>query len=329
MIAQAEPSNEKKLEDMSLNKKGELQLSLDQAEIDLKSALENSFDTPQAMSVIYGLIRAANTYIITHKASADIQDLEKVARWVTKIVGVFGLDANATPPYNGLGWAASPTKGVSDPKKSIVPYSSVYTRVTAAIKSLQIQSEALDKLLQANVDDEFETLVSTGSNDIETISMPYLRATSRLRDELRRIAPSSPSKKKILELCDQIRDQDLTDLGVYLDDRSEGQPSLIKFVPREELLAQREEKAAKVREEVARKEAARLAREKVEAEKKEKAKLSPVEMFKSDEKYSEWDSEGIPTKTKEGGELPKSALKKLRKDWERQKKLHEEYNKSN
>lgn len=45
-------------------------------------------------------------------------------------------------------------------------------------------------------------------------------------------------------------------------------------------------------------------------------------MFRTEE-YSEWDQEGLPLKDKEGVELTKSRTKKLKKDWERQKKLHE------
>jgi len=35
----------------------------------------------------------------------------------------------------------------------------------------------------------------------------------------------------------------------------------------------------------------------------------------------------MPTKTKEGEDVPKSQLKKLKKDWDRQKKLFDEYQK--
>jgi cysteinyl-tRNA synthetase len=53
--------------------------------------------------------------------------------------------------------------------------------------------------------------------------------------------------------------------------------------------------------------------------------VSPQEMFKSDAKYQAWDAEGLPTKLADGSEVPKSQLKKLKKDWDRQKKLHDEY----
>jgi cysteinyl-tRNA synthetase len=70
---------------------------------------------------------------------------------------------------------------------------------------------------------------------------------------------------------------------------------------------------------------ARKAREKAEEEKWAKAKIPAQEMFKSDGKYQEWDAEGLPTKLADGSEVPKSQVKKLKKEWEKQKKLHEEY----
>ena len=48
-------------------------------------------------------------------------------------------------------------------------------------------------------------------------------------------------------------------------------------------------------------------------------------MYKADERFSEWDADGLPTKTKEGEDVPKSTGKKLKKDWDRQKKLWEAY----
>jgi cysteinyl-tRNA synthetase len=47
-----------------------------------------------------------------------------------------------------------------------------------------------------------------------------------------------------------------------------------------------------------------------------------LEMFRTSE-FSAWDADGLPTADAEGKEVAKSRSKKLRKDWERQKKLHE------
>lgn len=60
------------------------------------------------------------------------------------------------------------------------------------------------------------------------------------------------------------------------------------------------------------------------AEKMARMTLDPKEMFKSQtDLYSQFDEEGIPTHDAQGEKVSKSAYKKLRKDWEKQKKLFE------
>ena len=60
------------------------------------------------------------------------------------------------------------------------------------------------------------------------------------------------------------------------------------------------------------------------AEKMAKMSIAPEEMFKSQtDLYSAFDADGVPTHDKEGKELSKSAYKKLKKEWEKQKKLYE------
>lgn len=301
-----------------------LQSTLENAQAEMTSALSDSFDTPKAMRVLYKLISDVNIHINEHRSDLDIRGVETTARWVTKMVGIFGLDANAKAPYDGLGWAASVSNSNLSPQEIVQPYGQVHQKVKAEVERLGLHSDALDQLLATDVDSQFSSLVSAGTTDPEALALPYLRAVSRTRDEIRKLAATSPSKKEILVLSDQIRDTDLTDLGVYLDDRSEGQAALIKFVPKEELLAAKAEKARKEEEKLKVKEAARIAREKQEAEKAEKAKVSHLDMFKED-RFSAWDADGLPTKTKDGEDVPKSALKKMKKDWDRQKKVHEEW----
>ncbi|KAI2641569.1 tRNA synthetases class I (C) catalytic domain-containing protein [Hypomontagnella submonticulosa] len=304
-----------------------LRADLEQAKKDVEEAFTNSFDTPQVMRAIAEVIRKANVHINAHKSDMDYSAVEAVARWVTKIVGILGLDANARPPYEGIGWASAAAAANLDPSTAVQPYKAAYTTFYSDVKALQLPaSDIIADLLSQSPDPEFESLASTGTRDPEQLALPYLRAVARLRDELRKLAPTASPKVKnsILALSDRVRDFDLTNLGVYLDDRPD-QPSLIKFVPAAELIAAREEKAAKEAEKARAKEEARRAREKAEEEKWEKAKVAPEDMYKSDERYSEWDAEGMPTKMKDGSDVPKSQLKKLKKDWDRQKKAHSEY----
>lgn len=305
-----------------------LNAALKKAKEDMSIALCNSFDTPQALKVIDELIGKANIHMSpTLNEGLDLLGLEAIGRWITKMVGIFGLDANATAPYAGLGW----TRNVSDaslmPEQIVAPYADLHKKVKLQVVGLSLRSEVLDKLLAADVDSEFQSRLASGVTDPDALAVPYIRSVSQIRDEIRKIAPTSRYKSDILALSDQIRDYDLTNLGVYLDDAGakSAQGAFIKFVPVAELLAQREEKAIKENERLAQKETAKLAREKEEAEKAEKAKIPPTEMFLQDARYSAWNENGLPTTMADGKEVAKSALKKLTKEWEKQKKVHEEW----
>ena len=127
--------------------------------------------------------------------------------------------------------------------------------------------------------------------------------------------------KDVRSLTDELRDVHLFDRGVYLEDR-DNQPALIRPVTRE-LKQARQEKERKALE----KQRAKEEREKEAAAKAEKGRVSHKDMFRKEE-YSRWDDDGIPTHEMSGEEVTKSKRKKLQKDWERQKKLHEAFLKS-
>jgi len=61
------------------------------------------------------------------------------------------------------------------------------------------------------------------------------------------------------------------------------------------------------------------------AEKERLQKIHPRDFFKSErgEEFSAYDDQGMPTHDKAGAALTKSAIKKLQKDAEKQKKLHD------
>nr|KAJ3422186.1 hypothetical protein HK105_000825 [Polyrhizophydium stewartii] len=162
----------------------------------------------------------------------------------------------------------------------------------------------------------------TGQN-LEEAVMPYLRALSTFRDTVRELAQSKADPKEFLALCDRLRDEDLADLGVLLEDK-EGGKALVKLVDRETILRQRQEKIAKEQERAREKEERLRALAQKKAERLEKGRMPPSEMFRTDE-FSEWDAQGIPTKDKEGNDVAKSRRKKLEKEYAAQKKLHDEF----
>lgn len=65
------------------------------------------------------------------------------------------------------------------------------------------------------------------------------------------------------------------------------------------------------------------------AEKKARMNIPAEEFFRRQtDLYSAWDPEGVPTHDAAGEKLSKSAYKKLKKDWEKQKQLYESSNKA-
>ncbi|VEU22695.1 DEKNAAC103730 [Brettanomyces naardenensis] len=165
------------------------------------------------------------------------------------------------------------------------------------------------------------------SGSTSDIAMPYVRVLAQFRDLVRQTAIDKGDYKILLEASDRVRDKDLLALNVALDDRSQGQSSLIKFVSekeKQELIQQQEEKEKQQEEKRQKKLLQKKQNEEKEKARLEIAKIDPKEMFRTAE-YSEWDEDGIPTKDKEGEELSKSARKKLTKQWKQQEKLHEKF----
>uniref|UniRef100_A0A669DTP2 Cysteine--tRNA ligase, cytoplasmic n=1 Tax=Oreochromis niloticus TaxID=8128 RepID=A0A669DTP2_ORENI len=162
------------------------------------------------------------------------------------------------------------------------------------------------------------------SVDLESTVMPYLTVLSDFREHVRKIAREQ-KVTELLQLCDVVRDDMLPELGVRLEDH-EGLPTVVKLVDKETLLKEREEKK-RVREDII------THRVKIfmflllfQMAKLAKMKIPASEMFRSEtDKYSKFDETGFPTHDVEGKELSKGQAKKLRKLYETQEKLHNEY----
>lgn len=165
-----------------------------------------------------------------------------------------------------------------------------------------------------------------GAGNKEETLMPYLSALADFRKVVRESARDVKATA-ILQLCDELRDEILPNLGVRLEDK-EGY-SVVKLVDRETLIRERDEK--KRRED--QKKADQLAKLEVqrqkEKEKLEQMKINPLDMFKTQtDKYSAFDDEGLPTLDHEGKEVSKGQQKKLKKLQQQQEVKYAEYLKS-
>ncbi|TIC56762.1 hypothetical protein E3Q04_00754 [Wallemia mellicola] len=167
---------------------------------------------------------------------------------------------------------------------------------------------------------------ASGGDKEETI-MPYVKVLSGFRDKVRQISIDKPENAltEILKLCDKIRDEECVDLGIALDDQTNGKNALVKLVNPDQLKAVKEEKEKQIALKAAR---SKLAKEQAEAKRIEKLKkgsVKPEEMFKNSTEFSQFDDQGIPTHNKDGQELAKKRRKNLIKEFESQTKLYKEY----
>ena len=281
--------------------------SFELAKEKVHSALADSFDTPTAVRTISTLItdyNSANRTELSDNVSFD------VARWITKMVRIFGLDGSADPNDGTIGWS-----GVDIPSEA--------KEFVYAVS--RERDEIRQHAIAGNLTDELLTSILSRDNPSKNqvaISIPYAEVLSTFQDNVKSLAEKKAPTKDFLDLCDRLRDLDLWNLGIYLEDR-ENAPAMVRPVDAE-LRSAREQKDAITRQ----KREAKEKREKDEAEKKlkliEQAKISHKDMFKTTE-FSSWNEDGLPTKDAAGADVPKSRTKKLLKEWEKQKKLHEEY----
>ncbi|KZT10897.1 uncharacterized protein LAESUDRAFT_721290 [Laetiporus sulphureus 93-53] len=169
-----------------------------------------------------------------------------------------------------------------------------------------------------------------GSINREEVLMPYLRTLSSFRDGVRRLAISKgdAAMKDILALSDKLRDADLVPLGVALDDQENGK-ALVKLVSPAELVKARDEKRAQAEAKAARQAAAAEAERQKRLQKLEKGRVPPQEIFKPpnvpEGTYGSWDEDGIPLMDGQGEKLSKNQTKKVQKEWQQQKKLHDDF----
>lgn len=172
---------------------------------------------------------------------------------------------------------------------------------------------------------------------------------SKFRDAVRK---AGRGNAEVLALCDKLRDEDLVELGVALDDQPgtyfatfnspvelrlvKDGTALVKLVPREDLLQARREKQAAAEAKAAKAEekkllAAEQARKKEAdaARELELGRTPPKEYFRlQTDKFSAFDDDGFPTADLEGQPLAKSAQKRHKKELDVQIKRHEKFLKS-
>ena len=280
----------------------------------VQEALLKSFGTKEAMYAISSLI---NTYNSADKKPFTMGDHQEPGIFVTQMVNIFGLNGAATKDdaLKMIGWS-----GLQLPSEA-----EIYVRPL---------SGARDKLRQAAIaksitPDKVKEIVSTlpvpeGAINGRPQRPSYARALSDFRGNVLAAAQPDDSvdiNKQVLGLCDKVRDVDLWQLDIYLEDQENG-PARVRPVT-EGLRAARREKEDRVKL----KEEAKRKRDEEARERLMKGRLSPFDMFKPPitNEYNAWDDQGFPTLMKDGAPLAAARVKKLKKEQQIQAKAHEKY----
>ena len=258
---------------------------LESTKVKVHEALMDDFDTPRAIASLMELVRECNRYAET-------------------------ADANNQQGVGGVSTAV---------------VSSVARYVTSILKVFGLVPDASDIGFPLDCSSSsFSEGNSVSGGSKEQILAPLLDVLTKFREQVR-IAAISGDTKAVLAAADALRDDVLPDLGVRMEDKGSG-TDVVTVWKLDDPNVLKKERALKQEAQLA-KEIQKAETLKKQKEKEEKAKIPPSEMFLAmTDLYSSFDvATGMPTHDKAGEPLAKAALKKLQKDYEKQKELHDKH----
>ncbi|KAI0399899.1 cysteinyl-tRNA synthetase [Xylaria palmicola] len=284
--------------------------ALDKAKADAHTALCDSFNTSAVMRILSTLVTESNL-----AESLSDQTVILLARWVTRIATIFGLDPEGDlDDVDRIGWSGLDIPAPAKPY--VYPVSQLRDKVRTLACSGSVDHAAITKLA--------DEITMAASTPVLESSNPYDQVLQQFRTDVKVLAARQAPAKDLLALCDQLRDVHLWGLGIYLEDRSDSQLALVRPLDKLLIAARAEQESARTAKAKARREQELREAEREEGL-RERARVDPRLMFKASDEYLEWDENGIPTVDVAGNAVSKNRRKKLVKEWERQKKVHEEW----
>ena len=167
--------------------------------------------------------------------------------------------------------------------------------------------------------DYFRTSGEGDSNkNAEEILTPYMDVLTKFRHEVKNAIVVEKDEKKILKLCDQLRDDILPELGVRIEDKG-NEGSLWKFFDKEQYMKEKEkEKELKENKKKQKEEEAK--------QREMKLSMSAKEYYATlTDKYSAFDELGIPIKNAKGNDISKEQYNKLKKEFAKHDQKHQKW----
>lgn len=153
----------------------------------------------------------------------------------------------------------------------------------------------------------------------EEILTPVIDALVNFRGEIKNICIFGNEVKKILTLCDSLRDNILPNLGIKIEDKNKGEKSIWKFFNKEEYLKEKQKED----------ELKNIKKKQKEEEYKERQyilSLTSKEYYAMQtDKYSEFDEIGVPIKNEKGILFSQEQYNKLKKEFGKHDKQHQKW----
>lgn len=174
-------------------------------------------------------------------------------------------------------------------------------------------------------------ILDSNQQTSEEVVTPYIETSVKFRDNIKAAASTDKDLIKVLKLCDELRDDIYPYMGIKIEDKGKGAPSVWKFYDKEiyvkELQRQKEQA-----------EMARIKKEELNKENELKVYLSIVLINIAQlstcakdyyalqaDKFSKFDEEGVPTHDAKEVEISKELKNKLKKEFKKHEEKHQKW----
>jgi len=298
----------------------QLYRKVEECQGEVHNALCDNFNTPVVLSKLGELVSACNIYMndasLPHKQFLLVH---KAAVYITRIFRLLGID-DANGSY------AFTTRAGGDAEhlpSALDSFCSFREQVRAGCRS-KMSSDDIRAMADKARSETLASLRGKAEGQKQVTVDQVLDAFDKWAASVAEAAARGDPRQAYLQLCDQVRDSVLPELGVRLEDQGEG--FVWKLDDPEVLRREREEKAKAASEAQRKKVENKLAQAQANLDKALASSTPPAEVFRGQsDKWSKFDEGGIPTHNAAGEELNKSARKNAEKEFKRREADHKKY----
>ncbi|KAF3941077.1 hypothetical protein ABW19_dt0205742 [Dactylella cylindrospora] len=171
-------------------------------------ALCDSINTAAAIAAILDIVSKANIYLSASGKYTSVSTLATIARWVTKQVRLFGLDAQPLSP-NGIGWSeeSADASTVVDKEAIAMPYVRVLSSFRDSVRKIAMEEKTtpagktLLNLCDRVRDDDLPVLgVSLDDREAGAALVKFVSAEQLLAEKKEKEARAAEKERRKEEL---------------------------------------------------------------------------------------------------------------------------------